>query len=348
MTSSPYTHVTGPDSRERQHSFLEPLELEDLDGPPPKARPQAELEAEDPNVFDRVTAVPGEIDTAALAAALAQAPSEDEHPSGLYERSEKDEDTRSTGVQLRPTAKPPEAEVAIPDEFTEPAPPSRIDSEPPAVFGAPASSAKRPRRLSSRPPRPPSRPTLERASRRSATPQKGAIELDIELVDLKAERQPAPTPRRDALEAELSQPPLSHPLVRGLTPPPVEDPEVVAMKDRYATGDFSGALVVAEGILENQPTHDEALRCQERCTEVLSQMYLARLGSLTQVVQVALSGDQIRWLSLDHRAGFLLSLVDGISSIEELLDISSMPRLEALRILYGLLDQRVIALSGRS
>ena len=46
------------------------------------------------------------------------------------------------------------------------------------------------------------------------------------------------------------------------------------------------------------------------------------------------------------RAGFLLSLVDGISSIEELLDISSMPRLEALRILYGLLDQRVIALSG--
>jgi hypothetical protein len=143
-----------------------------------------------------------------------------------------------------------------------------------------------------------------------------------------------------------SPPPISQPLVRGLTAPPVEDPEVVAMKDRYATGDFSGALVVAQGILENHPSHDEALRCQERCTEVLSQMYLARLGSLSQVVQVALSGDQIRWLSLDHRAGFLLSLVDGTSSIEELLDVSSMPRLEALRILYGLLDQRVIALSG--
>lgn len=123
------------------------------------------------------------------------------------------------------------------------------------------------------------------------------------------------------------------------------DPQIVAMKDRYATGDFSGALVVAEGILDAHPQHEEARRCRERCTEVLSQMYLARLGSLAQVVRVALSGDEIRWLSLDHRAGFLLSLVDGASSIETLLDISGMPRLEALRILYGLLDQRVIALS---
>jgi hypothetical protein len=345
LTSSSEKHVTGPDSRERQHPFLEPLELEDLDTPLPRQRPATE--EEDPGVFDRVTAVPGELDTEAMTAAMAKPPSEDEHPSGLFELSEKDGDVRSTGVHLRPTAKPPEAELETPDEFIEPAPPSRTDSASPAALGALASSAKRSRRFSSRPPRPPSRPTLERASRRSLTPQKGAIELEIELVEVKTEQQSSPGPRPDALEAELSAPPpISHPLVRGLTAPPLEDPEVVAMKDRYATGDFSGALVVAEGILENHPSHDEALRCRERCTEVLSQMYLARLGSLTQVVQVALSGDQIRWLSLDHRAGFLLSLVDGISSIEELLDISSMPRLEALRILHGLLDQRVIALSG--
>ena len=70
----------------------------------------------------------------------------------------------------------------------------------------------------------------------------------------------------------------------------------------------SGHFRCAEGILEANPHHEEALRCRQRCTEVLSQMYLARLGSLAQVVRVALSGDQIRWLSLDHRAGFLLSL----------------------------------------
>ncbi len=163
-------------------------------------------------------------------------------------------------------------------------------------------------------------------------------------MDLGSEPPPPPVARRDALEVEL--PERSPTGEVGLSPPPPEDPAVVAMKDRYATGDFSGSLIVAEGILESNPRHADALRCRERCTEVLSQMYLARLGSLSQVVHVAVDNDQVRWLSLDHRAGFLLSLVNGSLSIEELLDVSSMPRLEALRILFGLLDQQVIALSG--
>ena len=77
-------------------------------------------------------------------------------------------------------------------------------------------------------------------------------------------------------------------------------------------------------------------------------MYAARLGALDRVVSVAVPADQIRWLSLDHRAGFLLSLVDGISTLEEILDISGMSRLEALRIMYALLEQRVITIEATS
>jgi hypothetical protein len=75
-------------------------------------------------------------------------------------------------------------------------------------------------------------------------------------------------------------------------------------------------------------------------------MYSARLGSLDQRVTVAVPSDQIRWLTLDHRAGFLLSLVDGGITVDQILDISGMPRLDALRIMYQLLDQRVISLGG--
>jgi hypothetical protein len=50
-------------------------------------------------------------------------------------------------------------------------------------------------------------------------------------------------------------------------------------------------------------------------------------------------------LSLDHRAGFLLSLVDGISTVEEILDMSGMTRLEALRLMYTLTQQNVVALT---
>jgi hypothetical protein len=314
------TSVAGSNGRERQSSFLEPLELEDLDGP----------QEEDPSVFDRVTAIPGELPTLVPQGEPPPAPPPQVDTAPAHPRVE------------RPLSGPPASSIHAASTPT--LPPLTANSEPPPVLGGPASSNRRPRRAPSRPPRSPSRPGIERPARRPSTPRQNAAEIAIELADVPPTR-PQQAPRgRDALEAELSVPvPGPAP---GSAPAPSHDPEVVDMKDRYATGDFSGALVIAEGILETVPDHDEALRCQARCTEVLSQMYLARLGSLRQVVQVALSAEQIRWLSLDHRAGFLLSLVDGISSIEELLDISSMPRLEALRILYGLLDQRVIALSG--
>jgi hypothetical protein len=298
--------VTGPDRRQRSNSFLEPLELDELDS---RREAPAPDEVEDPDVFERVTAVPGELPDAAALMAEPNPPASDESPSGLFERTAADTER-----------------------------PGEPDSDPPPVLSAPTSSAKRPTRRTSRPMRPPSRPGLERASRRPSPPTQPAFELDLEPV----RSEPEPARRRDALEADLS---LRAPSPRSAAAPSSKDPAVVAMKDRYATGDFSGALVIAEGILEGNPNHEEARRCQTRCTEVLSQMYLARLGSLAQVVRVVLSGDQIRWLSLDHRAGFLLSLVDGQSSIETLLDISGMGRLEALRILFGLLDQRVIVLS---
>ena len=133
----------------------------------------------------------------------------------------------------------------------------------------------------------------------------------------------------------------------GSAPPPSE-PSVRAITDRYAMGDFSGTLVLAEALLETTPDHAEALHYADKCRDVLMQMYAARLGPLDQVVRMAIPSDQIRWLSLDHRAGFLLSLVDGICSVEELLDISGMQRLDALRILFTMLQERVIRLSARS
>jgi hypothetical protein len=73
-------------------------------------------------------------------------------------------------------------------------------------------------------------------------------------------------------------------------------------------------------------------------------MYAARIGPMDQVASVAVPPEQITWLSLDHRAGFLLSLIDGTLTIEELLDVSGMSRLDALRIMYTLVQQNVITL----
>jgi hypothetical protein len=65
------------------------------------------------------------------------------------------------------------------------------------------------------------------------------------------------------------------------------------------------------------------------------------------VVRVVAPAGEIRWLSLDHRAGFVLSLADGQSTVEEIIDASGMPLVDALRVLCSLLEQRVIILSPR-
>jgi hypothetical protein len=116
------------------------------------------------------------------------------------------------------------------------------------------------------------------------------------------------------------------------------------LRERYALGDFSGALTIAEGLLEDDPENGDAQRYAESCRDVLKQMYAARLGSLDQVPVVAIPAEQLRWLTLDHRSGFLLSHVDGVSTLEEILDVSGMNHLEAMRIIYELLQQKVIAL----
>lgn len=126
-------------------------------------------------------------------------------------------------------------------------------------------------------------------------------------------------------------------------PPGSPDP-LAELRERYALGDFSGALAIAEGILSSDPNDVDAQRYAESCRDVLRQMYAARLGPLDQVPVVAIPSEQLRWLTLDHRSGFLLSHVDGVSTLEEILDVSGMNPLEAMRIIYDLLQQKVIAL----
>ena len=115
------------------------------------------------------------------------------------------------------------------------------------------------------------------------------------------------------------------------------------MQERFALGDYSGALVMAESLLDENPTHVEAREYAESCRAVLQQMYSAKIGPMDRVPVVEVAREQLRWLSIDHRAGFVLSLVDGVSSLEMILDVSGMPSLDALRILYELTQQHIIA-----
>jgi hypothetical protein len=122
----------------------------------------------------------------------------------------------------------------------------------------------------------------------------------------------------------------------------IDDP-MAEMRERFSLGDYTGALEMSELILAEEPSDLEAAECGENCRSVLEQMYAARLGPLERVPMVVVPRTQMRWLSMDHRAGFILSLIDGSSSVDLILDVCGMPKLDALRILHELVQQKIVA-----
>jgi hypothetical protein len=117
-----------------------------------------------------------------------------------------------------------------------------------------------------------------------------------------------------------------------------------AMSELFALGDFTGALELAEEILRSNPTDEGALKKSNACRETLMRMYYARLGPLDRVPMISVPHEQLRWMSIDQRAGFVLHHIDGMSSLDMIIDASGMPTLDVLRILTDLVTQRVITI----
>ena len=162
--------------------------------------------------------------------------------------------------------------------------------------------------------------------------------MQQDLIDAMA-RGDAPPSTQDAYDLAATTA-ASAAAARSMPPPPASAQE---MNDRVSLGDYTGALEIAERLLEIDPSDEPVNACAESCRGILRQMYTTRIGPLDRVPVVMVARDQLRWLSIDHRAGFVLSLVDGVSSLEMILDVSGMPELDALRILSELAQQRILS-----
>jgi hypothetical protein len=114
------------------------------------------------------------------------------------------------------------------------------------------------------------------------------------------------------------------------------------MSERFALGDFTGALRAAELLLGQDADHELARHYASESRQKLEGLYLSRLSALGNTPRLALPESEIRWLGLDSRMGFLISRIDGDSDYETLLELSGMPRLEALRTLVELIDAKVV------
>jgi hypothetical protein len=121
-------------------------------------------------------------------------------------------------------------------------------------------------------------------------------------------------------------------------PPPVPIGELV----QHMMGDIDGEAPA--GPPPEQVVELDTLGASDEA-DILAEIggaYLARLGGRTHVPFTRASREAALRVPLDHWAGFVLSLIDGAASVEDIVDASSLPEVEALRILCELRDKGLI------
>lgn len=109
---------------------------------------------------------------------------------------------------------------------------------------------------------------------------------------------------------------------------------------RYeAAHDFLSALMIRD---DAPATVQEFMRAVE---ERLILGLEKQLGALSHTPSLSISMAELPKMNLDHRFGYLLSQVDGMSSFEDIIELSSMSRLETLQVLTDMLKRGIISQS---
>lgn len=118
-------------------------------------------------------------------------------------------------------------------------------------------------------------------------------------------------------------------------------------RELVGLNDFSGALELVGKILERKPGDKDAQQMHELCESNLTLMFESKIGRMDGRPRIAIPPDEIIWLNLDPRAGFVLAQIDGEVSFEDLYAICGLKRLDTARILCELLEQGVVQVQGQ-
>jgi hypothetical protein len=114
------------------------------------------------------------------------------------------------------------------------------------------------------------------------------------------------------------------------------------MERRLRVGDYDGALVVASVLVYRDASHWRARRVKAWCAHMSKATHIATEESPYAVLSMAVEWDALADVPLTREESFVLSLVDGVSTVSEVLDASALPRPLAMKTLESLLAARLV------
>ena len=104
----------------------------------------------------------------------------------------------------------------------------------------------------------------------------------------------------------------------------------------HGLGDLEKAVVAIDLALSEDPSTALAQKLIHRNRDTIMNVFQGYLGDLERQPQLARPLHELASAGINPRAAFLLSRIDGTLSVDEILDVSGMPRLEAYRYLCQL------------
>jgi hypothetical protein len=107
-------------------------------------------------------------------------------------------------------------------------------------------------------------------------------------------------------------------------------------------GRYPRAVVAVDLALDENPESAVVQKLIHTNRELFLEIYANYLGDMRAVPGLAMPMSAIPVNDLDHRAAFLLSRVDGVLSLEDVLDVAGMARLEAFRHLSRLMLRGIL------
>jgi hypothetical protein len=163
---------------------------------------------------------------------------------------------------------------------------------------------------------------------------------------LKGEQRPG-NPFAHQAPTGVRNEPLSSKIAKQQTLPPVQEERPVRgslleqARQLFEAGEYPSALDMVQALLCHG-RDPKAIALQAEIERAVERLQHQRIGSLEQVPTLAISLAQLSELKLDHRAGFLISQIDGMMCFEDIIDLSTMPRIETMTLLAELCEKGVI------
>lgn len=198
------------------------------------------------------------------------------------------------------------------------------------------------RRVPESKPAPPAAPSITIADADLTADELAAIDAEWT-----ADQPPQPDAEVDSdleveVEVDLEQVELSADEAEA-----IDEHDLAPLRQSFERGDHIALLAAAEALLEARPTMRAAQPYLAAAREALRRRYMTELGGQREVPQLLVPQNDGAPPRLRADEAFMLGLIDGQATLEEIVDSSELPQIAALQLMDRLVALGLVGCGPR-